>query len=274
MQKLIISGLIHDDILVKIPFKNPVISKELAIYSLGKGDIAQPEFEGLRHDLHAYGVDCFLCIVTAPPRVFLADMDSTMIGQEVIDEIGQALGMKDKIAYLTEQAMQGHIDFKEALEARVALLEGARIEDLELILSRLTINNGADELLSSLKRRGIKTILVSGGFHFFADKIGARLGFDRVVANQLEVKNGFLTGRLEPPIIDANAKLDILEAERQALGLSYQEIIAIGDGANDINMVKVAGHGFAYRAKPALLKEAAHHINFSDLTIIRDCINF
>ena len=198
-----------------------------------------------------------------PPKLFVADMDSTMIGQECIDELAAEVGLKERVAEITERAMRGELDFAEALRARLALLEGLDVGVIDrLLVERITPNPGAAELISGLKAAGVRCVLVSGGFTHFAEPIGKRLGFDRVVANRLEVVDGKLTGKVEGDIVDAETKRRILLEEA---GEEVEHSIAIGDGANDLLMMGAAGLGIAYRAKPRVAAEADARLDHAPL---------
>ena len=201
--------------------------------------------------------------------LFIADMDSTMIEVECIDELADFAGIKPQIAAITEAAMRGELDFEAALRKRVALLEGLTRADVESCLEqRVTLTAGASTLIATLKDRGIRTVLVSGGFTAFAEPVGARLGFDRVVANRLHFDGDRLTGALDGPIVDSTTKLEVLRQEVAALGLEQENCVAIGDGANDAHMVTAAGLGLAYHAKPALAEIADARIRNADLTAV------
>ncbi|WP_337191235.1 phosphoserine phosphatase SerB [Parapontixanthobacter aurantiacus] len=188
------------------------------------------------------------------PQLFISDMDSTIIGQECIDELADYAGLKPQIAEITERAMQGELDFKEALRERVGLLAGLDEKAItDCLAERIVPNEGARELVSTLKSKGTRTVLVTGGFHHFADEIGRQLGFDRVVGNRLAVSDGKLAGTLVGPIVDSTAKRATLEEERRALG-EHAVVMACGDGANDIPMLEEAHYGVAYHGKEAALK--------------------
>lgn len=190
------------------------------------------------------------------PNLVVSDMDSTMIGQECIDELADYAGLKDQIAAITERAMQGEIDFEAALRERVALLAGLEESAIDrCIEERIRPNPGARELIQSLKAKGARTVLVTGGFHHFADRVAEQIGFDRVVGNRLAVKDGKLTGELDGPVSDANTKARVLAEEAAKIGEGAISL-ALGDGANDIPMMEAATYGIAYMAKP-MAKAAA-----------------
>lgn len=199
------------------------------------------------------------------PGLFVSDMDSTMIGQECIDELGDFAGLKEKIADITERAMQGELDFESALRERVGLLanldEGAIATCLE---ERIVPMPGARTLVATLKKLGCRTVLVTGGFHHFADPVAETLGFERVVGNQLAVAEAKLTGGLIGGIVDSGVKKAVLLEELAALG--DVATLATGDGANDIPMIEVATYGIAYHAKPKARAAANGWIDHGDLT--------
>ena len=184
------------------------------------------------------------------PRVFVSDMDSTMIMAECIDELADFAGIKPQIAAITERAMQGELDFVSALRERVALLAGLPEQAIaDCLATRVALMPGAKVLVETLKSLGCRTVLVTGGFHQFADPVGEELGFDRVVANRLEVADGKLTGGLVGPITDSSVKRAVLLEEAAALGPDVVTL-ATGDGANDIPMLQAATYGIAFAAKP------------------------
>lgn len=198
--------------------------------------------------------------------LYVTDMDSTLITVECIDEIADMQGLKAQVAEITEAAMQGELDFRESLVRRVALLEGLPEQELETVYrERVRLTPGAEDLLKAVKAHGLKTMLVSGGFTYFTERLKETYGFDYAYANQLEVKNGRLTGRVIGDIVDAVRKRDLLEQHRQALGLRADQVIATGDGANDLPMLQAAGVGIAFHAKPVLRGLATHAINYGGL---------
>ncbi len=200
------------------------------------------------------------------PRLFVSDMDSTMIGQECIDELADFAGLKEQVAGITERAMQGELDFESALRERVRLLTDLPESAIgECLSSRIVPMAGAATLVATLRTRGCRTVLVTGGFHHFADPIGEQLGFDHVVGNRLELAAGKLSGGLVGGIVDSGVKRATLLTEAEALG---EDVItmAIGDGANDIPMIEAATYGFAYHAKPKARAAANGRIDRGDLT--------
>lgn len=202
----------------------------------------------------------------AVPRVFVSDMDSTMIGQECIDELADFAGIKDQIAAITERAMQGELDFKEALAERVRLLGGLGEDAIEQCLAeRIAPMPGARALVETLKAHGCHTVLVTGGFHQFADPVAEWLGFERVVANRLAVAHGKLTGGLVGDIVDSAVKERTL---REEVALRGGPSLATGDGANDIPMLQAADYGLAYYAKPKVRAAADGWIESGDLTSV------
>ncbi len=195
-------------------------------------------------------------------RLVVMDMDSTLIAIECIDEIADMYGLKPQVAAITESAMRGEIEFAESLRRRVALLEGLDYGALKRVYDeRLRLNPGAEYMLSELQSRGIKTLLVSGGFTFFTDRLKTRLGLDYAQSNTLEVVEGRLTGKLIGDILDAQGKADWLERVRDDLGLTQSQVIAIGDGANDLKMMSAAAAGIAYHAKPVVRAQASYAIS-------------
>jgi phosphoserine phosphatase len=202
------------------------------------------------------------------PRLLVSDMDSTMIGQECIDELADYAGVKDEVSAITERAMRGELDFGQALTQRVELLEGLEEEAIARCLAdRIAPVDGARTLVATLRSRGCRAVLVTGGFHHFADEVGAQLGFDRVVGNRLAVAAGKLTGALAGSISDARTKLATLEEEQSQLGEGAR-VLALGDGANDIPMLQAADYGIAYRAKPRARDAANGRIDSGEISAV------
>lgn len=203
-------------------------------------------------------------------RILAMDMDSTLINIECIDEIADMVGRKADVAAITEAAMRGEItDFADSLRRRVALLKGVPASALEQVYQeRLRLNAGAERLIEAAHAAGLKTLLVSGGFTLFTHKLQKRLGLSETHANVLEIEDGVLTGKLVGPIVDAQGKADRVLALAEQLGASKDQIIAIGDGANDLNMLALAGYSVAYRAKPVVREQTRFAINFSGLDAV------
>ena len=239
---------------------------------IDRGDAADIETDADRQFVRASleGWEEVDVVVHSPGRaekkLLVADMDSTMIGQECIDELADYAGFKPAVAAITERAMRGQLDFAAALAERVALLERLSEKQIErCLVERIRPNPGAEVLVRTMRARGAMTLLVSGGFTAFVQPVAEELGFERFEANVLEVREGELTGRTVGRIVGAEYKRDILENTRAELGLSEDDVMAIGDGANDMGMVEAAGLGVAYRAKPALVSVADARIEHHGL---------
>ncbi|MCI4665480.1 MAG: phosphoserine phosphatase SerB [Neomegalonema sp.] len=204
-----------------------------------------------------------------PRKLFLADMDSTIVTVECIDELAAEAGVGARVAAITEQAMRGELDFEGALRARVALLEGLSVDVAQRVAeTRVPLSPGAETLVRTMNKLGALTALVSGGFTFFTSRVAARVGFQHHRANQLESANGAMTGRVLEPILGRDAKRVALEEYAAELSVAPSEAIVVGDGANDLAMVQAAGIGVAYRAKPALAEAADVRLAHSDLTAL------
>jgi phosphoserine phosphatase len=202
-------------------------------------------------------------------RLLVADMDSTMITVECIDELADFAGLKPQVAAVTEAAMRGELDFEAALDARVALLAGMADEAIDRCRAeRVRPMPGARELVRTMRARGAYCLLVSGGFTHFAEPVAEAIGFNRAMANVLIVENGKLTGAVRRPIVGAGAKRETLLAAAAELGICLEAVLAVGDGANDLPMVQAAGLGVAYRAKPVLARAANARIEHNDLTAL------
>ena len=216
------------------------------------------------------GVDVVVqSLVTRPRQLLIADMDSTMITVECIDELADYAGIKPQIAAVTEAAMRGELDFEAALDARVALLAGLDEAVIDRCLAeRVTLMPGARTLVRTMRARGAATVLVSGGFTRFAEPVAAQIGFDRVVANVLGIAGGKLDGTVARPIVGAQTKLDTLHAVASAHSIPIEAALAVGDGANDLKMIGAAGLGVAYHAKPVVAAAADARIDHNDLTAL------
>ncbi|MDP2762854.1 MAG: phosphoserine phosphatase SerB [Sideroxyarcus sp.] len=224
-------------------------------------------------DITAYCLEHQIDFGFVPPDRHLSDfgllvmdMDSTLISIECIDEIADIQGLKPQVAAITGAAMRGEIDFAESLRRRVALLAGLEEGALQLVYDkRLKLNPGAETLLAALKQHEIKTLLVSGGFVFFTKRLRERLGLDFAHASELEIVDGKLTGEISGKIMDAQGKADWLNRIRVELELKPEQVIAMGDGANDLKMMAQAGVSIAYHAKPVVRAEASYALNFVGL---------
>ena len=232
-------------------------------------DLLLDSAEGVRARLEGRipGVD----VVVQPrrrrrKRLLVADMDSTMIGQECIDELADYAGVRAAVAAVTERAMLGELAFEAALEARVALLAGLGIGAVErCLVERVRVTPGATALVRTMRANGAYCLLVSGGFSLFADRVAAGIGFDAAVSNRLDVADGKLIGTVARPVVGAAGKLLALQDAAVAAAVSLGETLAVGDGANDIPMIEAAGLGVAYHAKPALAAAADARIEANDL---------
>lgn len=208
-------------------------------------------------------------LATRRKRLFVADMDSTMIGQECIDELADYMGLKAHVAAITERAMRGEIAFEPALRERVALLKGLPVAAVdEVVEKRITLTPGGRTLVATMKANGALTCLVSGGFTLFTGRVAAMVGFDEHRGNTLIVENGKLAGAVAEPVLGREAKLATLIELRDRLGLSLHETLAAGDGANDLAMIEAAGLGVAYHAKPKVADAAHARIDHGDLTAL------
>ncbi len=206
---------------------------------------------------------------TVQPRLLVTDMDSTLIGIECVDEIADFINVKPQVAEITEAAMRGEIDFETSLRQRVSLLKGLEVSVLERVYQeRLTLNPGADIMIRALKQHGIKIALVSGGFTFFTQRLQRRLGLDFTLANVLGEKDGRLTGEVEGDICGAQAKADFLQQLCEQIKIAPSQAVAMGDGANDLQMMDVAGLSIAYHAKPTVQQQADTAINYCGLEAV------
>jgi phosphoserine phosphatase len=199
-------------------------------------------------------------------KLVAMDMDSTLITMETIDELGEMVGKKPEIAAITARAMRGEIDYPESLRQRVSLLAGLGEDGLlEVYAQRLKLSAGAETLLDACKRHGVKTLLVSGGFTLFVERLRQRLGIDYTVSNTLEISKGRLTGRLVGEIVDAEAKAEKFRSVVKELKAAKDETVAVGDGANDLKMMAEAGLSIAFRAKPVVRAQASCALTWSGL---------
>jgi phosphoserine phosphatase len=198
-------------------------------------------------------------------RLFAFDMDSTLIEGEVIDELARLAGVGDKVAKVTEAAMRGEIEFKESFRRRVALLRGLPEARVRELLHTIPLVEGAEHLIGTLRMLGYKTAILSGGFLFFARHLQARLGIDYVYANDLDIRDGAVTGEVRTPIVDGARKAELLQEIAREENISLDQVVAVGDGANDLPMLGIAGMGIAFRAKPLVRQTASHAVSFLGL---------
>ncbi len=247
---------LFDEVAVDIPFT-------------GSGDIAAI----IQRLTEARG-DLPIDIVVQPQidrrkKLFLADMDSTMIGQECIDELADFAGLKAHVAAITERAMRGEIAFEPALRERVALLKNLPVGVVDQVLKqRITATPGGRELVMTMRAHGAYTCLISGGFTLFTNAVAAMIGFQENRANELKIADGKLTGEVAEPILGRAAKLATLVELREAFDLDNLDTLVVGDGANDLGMIEAAGLGVAYHAKPSVAAAAAARIDHGDLTAL------
>ena len=256
---------------------NPVVERRLLRHEAGPLELAFAD--GETRELCGYLASVFegADILVAQeafvmPLLFVSDMDSTMIGQECIDELADFAGLKEKVARITEAAMRGELEFKSALQERVGLLAGLPESAIsDCLEQRITPTEGARALVSELKDVGAHCVLVTGGFHHFADPIGEQLGFDRIVGNRLAVENGVLTGELAGPISDGATKRKVLVEELDRIGEGARAL-AMGDGANDAPMLREADYAFAFQGKNAAKEAANGRIESPDLRVALDLL--
>lgn len=243
---------------------------------LAKGEAVDIEFSGasllaaessVRQKLGSVPIDIIAQrTYRRQKKLLIADMDSTIVEGETLDDLAEFAGLKDKIAAITKRAMEGELDFTQALTERVAMLEGLDEAALAKTLAETTLTPGAKTLIATMRANGAITALISGGFSYFTDAIRERVGFDSSLGNSLEIEGGKLTGRVLPPIVNKDTKLDMLEDTAQQLGLGMSDTMAIGDGANDVPMLTAAGTGIAFHAHPVARKAARARLDHADLT--------
>ena len=271
------------NLILQAPIPNPTALKRIAAMSGSERIVALGETalrcedvacnDAQKAELYASalaeGIDATLIAAGLRLKSFgllAMDMDSTLITIECIDEIADMQGLKPQVSAITEAAMRGEIEFRESLTRRVALLKGLEASALERVHDeRLQLSPGAERLLDAVRAAGLKTLLVSGGFTYFTDRMKKRLGLDFTHSNQLEIENGKLTGRLVGDIVDADAKMAAVERVCAEIGITPKQAIVMGDGANDLQMMRIAGLSVAFRAKPVVRAEADVALNFCGL---------
>lgn len=248
----------------------PTEVKPQALQAVRFTGIATPTLtESLRQSLHNEQLDWGVVPTGRTINDFklvVFDMDSTLINIECIDELADFAGRKAEVSAITEAAMRGDLDYRESLKKRVAILEGLNAQVLARVFSeRLMLNPGAHELLQALQAANIHTALLSGGFTYFTERLRIELGLDFATSNELEIVSGKLTGQVVGEIVDAQAKADMLRSLSNEFGLTQDQVMAVGDGANDLLMMAAAGTSVAYHAKPATQDKATHAINYGGL---------
>jgi len=227
----------------------------------GEGDSSAALRAELMELTHQFAVDVAFqreSLYRRNRRLFVFDMDSTLIQAEVIDELAKLHGVGEQVSAITAAAMRGELDFKQSFTRRVALLRGLPERSLETVLQTIPLADGAERLIATLKMLGYKTAILSGGFMFFGEHLQSRLGIDYIFANELEMENGLVTGKVVGDIVDGKQKAQLLEAIAATENISLDQVVAVGDGANDLPMLNLAGMGIAFHAKP-LVRESANH---------------
>lgn len=223
----------------------------------------------LKQKLHEIPIDIIAQKETnRQKKILIADMDSTMVMGETLDDLAELAGYKEEVAAITRLAMNGELRFVEALKQRVKLLKGLPIDSLKKVMSGVKLTPGGKALVQTMKANGAVTILVSGGFTYFTDRVCNLIGFDEARGNNLEIRKAKLTGRVLDPIIDNDAKLAILKELTKKYQINHTDTMAVGDGANDLPMLSEANTGVAYHAKPAVAQQAHISINHGDLTAL------
>jgi phosphoserine phosphatase len=251
---------LFDEVAIDIPFEQPLENHDQV-------HVIEARLREARSDLP---IDIVVQpIIARRKRLFLADMDSTMIGQECIDELADFAGLKAHVAGITERAMRGEIEFAPALRERVALLKGLPVSIVDEVLAkRITLTPGGRELVMTMRAHAAYTCLISGGFTLFTNAVAAKIGFQENRANELVVQDGKFTGEVREPILGRETKLATLIELREAFELDEIDTLVVGDGANDLGMIQQAGLGVAYHAKPAVSAAASARIDYGDLTAL------
>lgn len=258
------------DVKQLFPNQNVVwINEQVCRVPVAADFVVSPE---LSKELTQQSIDCNVMpdLPFSDLGLIVSDMDSTLITIECIDEIAAGAGLKDKVAEITERAMQGELDFEQSLRSRVALLKGLSVHVLQEVYDHvLQLSEGAEYLIQECKQHHVKFMLVSGGFTFFTDKLKQRLGLDYAYANTLEIADGKLTGQVLGRVVDAQEKVNLLLQHQKMLNLGTQQVLAMGDGANDIPMLQAAAYGVAYHAKPKTERHTNLAIRYGGLDSVR-----
>ncbi|WP_424362227.1 phosphoserine phosphatase SerB [Methylocystis parvus] len=245
------------------------LAPELACDAFFDSDDLDASRAGLQLALAAAPIDVIVQPVDGRrKKLLVADMDSTMIEQECIDELAGLIGIRDRISIITERAMAGELNFETALRERVALLAGVTLDQIETLVTRITLTPGARALVQTMRAHGAHTALVTGGFTPFTEPVAARIGFHETFANRLEIVDRALTGVVKDPVQGRAGKRAALAGLRERLGLPHEATLAIGDGANDLDMLREAGLGVAYHAKPKVAEAAHARVDHADLSAL------
>jgi phosphoserine phosphatase len=220
----------------------------------------------LMNDAEGLRLDVFLLDAARPkPRLFVFDMDSTLIQAEIVDELAGLAGVKDRVATITERAMRGEINFRGALDERLRLLKGLPESRFQELIEQVQLSEGLENLMRGLHATEVKSAIVSGGFGFFGRHLKQKLGFDHLFCNELEIVDGIVTGRVGSEVVDATRKAAALREVAELENIPLEQVVAVGDGANDLPMIRLAGIGVAYRAKPVVKASAPYRLSFSHL---------
>lgn len=228
------------------------------------------DYEKIKESLSHYAQEQYVDIITQhatgrKKKALLADMESTIIKQEMLEELADFVGLRDKVEEITTRAMNGELDFKAALKERLALLKGLSASVVDALCEKIIINPGAADVVRTMRAQGARCIIVSGGFKAFTAYVATQLGFDEEHGNILDITDGQITGAMVEPVLDKHSKLATLKATAQKMQIPEQDICAVGDGANDLPMLMAAGLGVAYHAKPLVQQQASHNLRHANL---------